>query len=144
MPKASVYRCVTFKCCDGAPIKPSFMSNSEFGIQPHETCLYKCADQCHSYVHQLANDGWFQLNQQLPQNLHAIAVDWWYAVCLSVGYITITCHFVEWFSQMYLPFGCQYKITSSQKTLLTGLKYIHGAHHSDWSSLNLLSHSLTS
>lgn len=42
MPKATVYRCVTFKCCDGAPIKPSkimsrlFMSNSEFDLQPHE------------------------------------------------------------------------------------------------------------
>jgi len=36
--------------------------------------LYKYADQCHRYVHQLANNGRFQLNQQLPQNFHSKVV----------------------------------------------------------------------
>jgi hypothetical protein len=118
MPKSDgpIYGRVPFTCSAGAPFKPSniialvFVPNSEFDVQPCEwNYLYKCADQWHMYVHQLANHGLSIKPTQLPQNLHGRVVDWWYAVCLSVGSRTIRFHLVEWFSQIFHSLGCRLK-----------------------------------
>jgi len=92
----------------------------------------------------------FQLNQHsFQKNWHGRVVDWWYAVCLPVRSRTIRFHLVEWFSQIFHSLGCQIKNLSSSQDRRSCratmcVKYIHRADHSDSSSLNLLSHSLTS
>ena len=151
-----IYGCVPFTCSAGAPFRQSniitlvFVPKFEFDLQPREwNYLYKCAGQWHRYVHQLANHGLSIKPTQLPKNWHGRVVDWWYAVCLPVRSRTIRFHLVEWFSQIFHSLGCQIKNLSSSQDRRSCratmcVKYIHRAHHSDSSSLNLLSHSLTS